>query len=107
MVVKSNKNKTLDDLKTPTKGQVKSFGDQSFSEEGRKIFIHNVSEESQYEDFQEAVEKFGEVTDFFNPGRGFAFITFSSNEEAQACIAAMDNSEASVFQLVEAAVETR
>ena len=63
------------------------------SEEGRKIFIHNVSEESQYEDFQESVEKFGEVTDFFNPGRGFAFITFSSNEEAQACIAALDNTD--------------
>ena len=39
------------------------------------------------------MEKFGEVTDFFNPGRGFAFVTFSTNEEAQACIAAMDNTE--------------
>merc|ERR1711936_1310602 len=93
MVVKSNKNKTLDDIKTPTKGHDKSFGDKSFSEEGRKIFIHNVSEEATYEDFQEAVEKHGEVTDFFNPGRGFAFITYSTNDEAQACIAAMDNSE--------------
>merc|ERR1712179_255533 len=93
MVVKSNKNKTLGDIKTPTKGHDKSFGDKSFSEEGRKIFIHNVSEEATYEDFQEAVEKHGEVTDFFNPGRGFAFITYSTNDEAQACIAAMDNTE--------------
>jgi len=93
MVLKSNKNKTLDDLKTPTKGHDKSFGDKSFSEEGRKIFIHNVSEESTYEDFQEVVEKHGEVTDFFNPGRGFAFITYSTAEEAQACIKAMDNTE--------------
>ena len=31
--------------------------------------------------------------DFFNPGRGFAFLEFSSNEEAQACIAAMDNTD--------------
>merc|ERR1719153_1755758 len=93
MVVKSNKNKTLDDIKTPTKGHDKSFGDKSFSEEGRKIFIHNVSEEATYEDFQEAVEKHGEVTDFFNPGRGFAFITYSAAEEAQACIKAMDNTE--------------
>ena len=37
------------------------------------------------------MEKYGEVTDFFNPGRGFAFITFSTNEEAEACIAANDN----------------
>jgi len=70
----------------------KSFGNKSFNDEtGRKIFIHNVSEEATYEDFQEAVEKHGEVTDFFNPGRGFAFITYSTNEEAQACIAANDN----------------
>ena len=41
--------------------------------------------------FQAEVEKHGEVTDFYNSGRGFAFLTFSSNEEAQACIAAMDN----------------
>ena len=60
---------------------------------GPKIFIHNVGEEMVYETFQEKVEKFGEVTDFFNPGRGFAFITFSTNEEAQACIKGMDNTE--------------
>jgi len=97
MTVKSNKNKTLDDLKTPTKSHDQSYGggDKSFNEEGRKIFIHNVSEEATYEDFQAEVEKHGEVTDFFNPGRGFGFITFSANEEAQACIKAMDNTEIS------------
>merc|ERR1719219_790952 len=92
MKIKSNKGKTVDDMKTPTKAD-QSFGDKSFSEEGRKIFIHNVGEEMVYETFQEKVEKFGEVTDFFNPGRGFAFITFSTNEEAQACIKGMDNTE--------------
>eukprot|EP00092_Neocalanus_flemingeri_P020733 GFUD01022468.1.p1 GENE.GFUD01022468.1~~GFUD01022468.1.p1 ORF type:complete len:727 (-),score=304.86 GFUD01022468.1:132-2312(-) len=97
MKVKSNKNKTLDDIKTPTMSHDQSYGggDKSFSEEGRKIFIHNVSEEATYEDFQPEVEKHGEVTDFFNPGRGFGFITFSTNEEAQACIKAMDNTEIS------------
>merc|ERR1712098_258639 len=91
--ITNNKNKSFNE--TPQKQQQhnKSFGNKSFSEEGRKIFIHSVSEESQYEDFQAEVEKYGEITDWFNPGRGFAFITFSSNEEAQACIAAMDNSE--------------
>merc|ERR1712203_342351 len=92
MKIKSNKGKTVDDMKTPTKAD-QSFGDKSRSEEGRKIFIHNVGEEMVYETFQEKVEKFGEVTDFFNPGRGFAFITFSTNEEAQACIKGMDNTE--------------
>merc|ERR1712107_181164 len=89
--IKNNKNQSFNE--TPQKSHNNSFGNKSMGEDGRKIFIHNVSEESQYEDFQEAVEKFGEVTDFFNPGRGFAFVTFSTNEEAQACIAAMDNTE--------------
>jgi len=71
----------------------KCVSSQKVSEEGRKIFIHNVSEESKYEDFQEAVEKFGEVTDFYNTGRGFAFLRFSTREEAEACIACMDNTE--------------
>lgn len=71
-------------------GHNKSFGDQPA---GSKIFVHNVSEEATYEDFQASVEKFGEVTDFFNPGRGFAFVEFSTNAEATACIAAMDNTE--------------
>jgi len=93
MKVTNNKNKSLNDSQTSQGGHNQSFGNKSFNEEGRKIFIHNVSEEATYEDFQEAVEKHGEVTDFFNPGRGFAFITYSTNEEAQACIAAMDNSE--------------
>ena len=93
MKVTNNKNKSLNDSQTSQGGHNQSFGNKSFNEEGRKIFIHNVSEEATYEDFQEAVEKHGEVTDFFNPGRGFAFITYSTNDEAQACIAAMDNSE--------------
>merc|ERR1719204_2271232 len=92
MKIKSNKGKTVDDMKTPTKAD-QSFGDKSMSEEGRKIFIHNVGEEFTYETFQEQVEKYGEVTDFLNPGRGFAFITFSTNDEAQACIKGMDNAE--------------
>lgn len=93
MKVTNNKNKSLNESQTSQGGHNQSFGNKSFNEEGRKIFIHNVSEEATYEDFQEAVEKHGEVTDFFNPGRGFAFITYSTNDEAQACIAAMDNSE--------------
>ena len=33
------------------------------------------------------------MTDFNNPGRNFAFLTFSTREEAEACIAGMDNTE--------------
>merc|ERR1719189_475082 len=87
--IKNNKNKS----ETPQKGgHNKSFNGQG-QLEGKKIFVHNVSEEATYEDFQASVEKYGECTDFFNPGRGFAFIEFSTNEEAAACIAGMDNTE--------------
>merc|ERR1719189_2212108 len=87
--IKNNKN----NAETPQKGgHNKSFNGQG-QLEGKKIFVHNVSEEATYEDFQASVEKYGECTDFFNPGRGFAFIEFSTNEEAAACIAGMDNTE--------------
>ena len=90
--ITNNKNKSQKE--TPASGNNESIGTPSReNEEGRKIFIHNVSEEATYEDFQETVEKIGEVTDFFNPGRGFAFITFSTNEEAQSCIAQMNNTD--------------
>jgi len=61
--------------------------------EGRKVFIANVSKNSSYEDFKDAVEKFGEVTDFDNPGKNFAFLSFSTSEEAQACVAALNNTD--------------
>jgi len=58
-----------------------------------KVFIHNVAETTGYDAFKSKVEKFGTAKDFYNPGRGFAFLTFSSLAEAEACIAAMDNTE--------------
>merc|ERR1712021_90119 len=93
--ITSNKGKKEDAL-TPSKpDQNKSLNQSGYTgpEQGSKIFIHNVAETTDYDSFEPLVEKFGTVTDFFNPGRGFAFITFSSPEEAQACIAAMDNTE--------------
>ena len=85
----------MEDFTTSTK-QIPTFGrdnPRDKNEEGRKIFINNVGEEMQYETFQEAVEKHGTVEDFFNPGRGFAFLTFSTADEAYACINVMDNTE--------------
>merc|ERR1719367_2543431 len=43
--IKNNKNKSFNE--TPQKSHNQSFGNKSMSEEGRKIFIHNVSEEAQ------------------------------------------------------------
>jgi len=61
--------------------------------EGRKVFIRNVSGDSSYEDFEDAVEKFGEVTNFYNTCGKLAFLTFSTSEQALACVAALDKTE--------------
>ena len=61
--------------------------------ERRKIFIRNVGKDCFFEDVQEKVEKFGDVTDFLNPGRGFCFLTFSSSKAAKECVAALNKIE--------------
>ena len=78
---------------TETEGDGGDEGRRGDSEEGRKIFIGNCGEDVTQDDIQEAAEQHGEITDFYNPGKGFAFLTFSTPEEALACIAAMDGTE--------------
>ena len=58
--------------------------------EGTKLFVHNVSEETSQDDLRSAFESNGTVTDAYNTGKGFAFITYSSPDEAQAAIMAMN-----------------
>ena len=58
--------------------------------EGTKLFVHNVSEETSQDDLRSAFESNGTVTDAYNTGKGFAFITYSSPDEAQAAIKAMN-----------------
>ena len=61
--------------------------------EGAKLFVHNVSEDTPTDDLYEAFGKHGTVTDAYNPGRGFAFITFASAAEANTAIEAMEGQE--------------
>jgi len=88
-----------------------SYGHKSKSTkiERKKVFIRNIRKECLYEDIQETVEKYGEVTDFINSGRGFCFITFSSGAEAKKCVTALNNTElcGSVVQMNIARVESK
>jgi len=65
---------------------------ESVPAERSEIFIRNVSKEFVYEDLGN-IDQFGEVTNFVNQGRGFCFLTFSSPEAANACIAALNDTE--------------
>merc|ERR1719472_231523 len=73
--------------------------------EGAKLFVHNVSEETSQEDLRGAFENHGTVTDAYNPGKGFAFITFSSPDEAQAAIKAMDGTYSATWPSLGATLE--
>jgi len=58
-----------------------------------KLFVHGIKTEIDDSVLLTAFEKFGMVTDFFNPGRGFAFVTFSTPDEARAAREAMLHTE--------------
>ena len=61
--------------------------------EGTRLFVHNVSEETSRADLKREFGIHGTVTDVFNTGKGYAFITFSTKAEAHAAVAAMDGTE--------------
>ena len=55
-----------------------------------KPFKNYVDQDTSDGDLRKPFESHGKVTDIFNPGKGFAFVTFSTPGEAQAAIKAMD-----------------
>lgn len=62
--------------------------------EKNKIFIGNLSYDTTIEALVELFSKYGTVTDSYKPqGKGFAFITFETEEEAQAAIEAMNDQD--------------
>ena len=61
--------------------------------EGAKLFVHNISKDTSQEDLRGAFEKHGTVTDAYNPGKGYAFVTFSSPAKALAALKAMSGTK--------------
>eukprot|EP00092_Neocalanus_flemingeri_P044634 GFUD01049577.1.p2 GENE.GFUD01049577.1~~GFUD01049577.1.p2 ORF type:complete len:120 (+),score=32.85 GFUD01049577.1:60-419(+) len=55
-----------------------------------KVFVHGVEASVQNRNIESVFEKFGEVVDVFNSGKGFAFVTFSSAGDAADAIEVMD-----------------
>merc|ERR1712183_851555 len=60
------------------------------AEEGCKLFIYGVDQNMANGDLQAEFEKFGMVTDVYNTGKGFAFVTFDRKEDAQTATQEMD-----------------
>ena len=52
------------------------------AEQGCKLFVYGVDENLANGDLQAEFEKFGIVTDVYNTGKGFAFVTFDKKEDA-------------------------
>jgi cold-inducible RNA-binding protein len=59
-----------------------------------KLFIGNISFDTDFEKLKEIFAQFGEIVDSYQPqGKGFAFITFSSEEEATKALEEMHEKE--------------
>ena len=53
-----------------------------FAPEGCKLFVYGVSENIQRDELETEFGSCRQVTDAYNTGKGYAFITFSSPDEA-------------------------
>ncbi len=66
-----------------------------------KLFIGNVAFATTIETLVAQFSQFGEITDSYKPqGKGFAFITFKTDEAAAAAIEAMNGKEVDGRELV-------
>ena len=57
------------------------------------MFVHGVKQEVTQNELIEVFSKFGSVMDCFNPGKGFAFVTFHCKEQAEAAVNSLQGTE--------------
>ena len=55
-----------------------------------KLFVYGIDQSSSNHEIQEEFEKFGTVTDVYNTGKGYAFVTYDRKEDADTATDAMD-----------------
>jgi len=60
------------------------------AEEGCKLFVYGIDQNMANGDIQSEFEKYGAVTDVYNTGKGYAFVTFSRKDEAASATQEMD-----------------
>jgi hypothetical protein len=47
-----------------------------------QLFVYGINESISNSEIQEAFEKYGQVVDTYNTGKGYAFVTYGSKEDA-------------------------
>ena len=63
-------------------GKSKGMVNAVNTEEGCKLFVYGIQENISDSELQGEFGKFGNVTDTYNTGKGYAFVTFDSKESA-------------------------
>merc|ERR1712071_451392 len=64
----------------------------NMAEQGCKLFVYGVDQNMDNGEIQSHFEKHGRVVDVYNTGKGFAFVTFDSKEEAASATRELDGS---------------
>jgi polyadenylate-binding protein len=58
-----------------------------------RLFVNNVGEDTSEDDLKAAFSAHGNVTNTYNPGKGFAFVNFATKAEAYAAIEALNGKD--------------
>merc|ERR1712210_310932 len=53
-----------------------------YAEEGCKLFVYGVNENTSNSELSDAFSKYGTVVDTYNTGKGYAFVTYDNKEDA-------------------------
>merc|ERR1712127_282048 len=64
----------------------------NMGEQGCKLFAYGVDQNMDNGEIQGHFEKFGQVVDVYNTGKGFAFVTFDRKEDAEGATRELDGS---------------
>jgi len=60
--------------------------------EGCRLFVYGISTGTPNEDIPVEFEKFGQVVDTYNTGKGYAFVTFANKEGAMSASEGLNGS---------------
>merc|ERR1711972_998237 len=61
-----------------------------YAEEGCKLFVYGINESVSNSELQSEFEKFGTVTDTYNTGKGYAFVTYNNKDSASEATEALN-----------------